>query len=198
MSRPYKLGKRAIAVGETRRRILDGAAQAYAEHGVRATSMQEVARRADVAPATVLNHFADPDRLVEAVVAHITDELAVPDPAIFDGLEATEARARALLAAVYAFYERSERWVAMFFRDRDDVPALRAGEAAVRAAIGDLVSVALGDQAGDVELVQVVGAALDPAFRGALIRAGHSPDDAIRQAGDLVVAWMSWRQETDR
>jgi hypothetical protein len=52
MSRPYRLGKRAINLGETRRRIVEGAADAYAERGVQATSMQEVARRADVAPAT--------------------------------------------------------------------------------------------------------------------------------------------------
>ena len=193
MSRPYRLGKRAVTVGETRRRILEGAADAYTERGVRATSMQEVARRAEVAPATVLNHFADPDQLVEAVVAHITDELAVPGPVIFDGIEATALRVRALLSAVYAFYERSERFVAMFFRERAHVPALRAGEAAVRSAIGDLVSIALDERADDRELERIVSSALDPAFRAALIQAGHTPDEAIRRAGDLVVAWMSWR-----
>jgi AcrR family transcriptional regulator len=56
--RKYNLGKRTASVEATRARIIDAAIDAYAELNVSGTSMHEVARRANVAPGTVLYHFA--------------------------------------------------------------------------------------------------------------------------------------------
>ena len=95
--RTYTLGKRAAQVAQTRDRILDPAAALFREQGIRATSMQEVARRADVAPATVLNHFPTPDLLTEAVLAHIAETLHVPSSRIFQGAFTVEERLRRLV-----------------------------------------------------------------------------------------------------
>ena len=67
-----------------------------------------VARAADVAPATIRNHFPDPDDLPRAVFAAMLAELNVPTPAIFDGLDALGARIERLARELAAFYERSQ------------------------------------------------------------------------------------------
>ena len=54
MPRAYRLGKRATQKDSTRGRIVQAAIDLYTERGISQTSMQQVARRADVAPATVL------------------------------------------------------------------------------------------------------------------------------------------------
>src|SRR5437667_321820 len=51
--RRYSLGKRAQAVEDTRRRIVDATFDLHNEKGVLNTSMQDVAERADVAPRTI-------------------------------------------------------------------------------------------------------------------------------------------------
>ena len=160
--------------------------------------MQEVARRADLAPGTVLNHFPDSNDLAAAVVADLIDGLAVPDPSIFDGVDDLPDRVRVLIDAVYDFYERSEPLVEMFFRERDAVPAFRVGEVRVQRMIADLTTVALGDAARDARLSAMVGAAIHPAFRSAFVDVSKSADDAKSQAGDLVSAWIDGRatQET--
>lgn len=50
-------------------RILDAAGRAFAEHGVQATTMAEVARRAGCSRATVYNHFPD-RRALEVAFVH--------------------------------------------------------------------------------------------------------------------------------
>ncbi|WP_156365251.1 TetR/AcrR family transcriptional regulator [Sciscionella sediminilitoris] len=50
-------------------RILDAATESYMEHGIRRTSMDDVARRAGVGRATVYRKFAGRDKLTVAVIA---------------------------------------------------------------------------------------------------------------------------------
>ena len=86
--RAYSLGRRAEQMARTRDRILAAAIEAYRDNGIRGTSMQEVARRADVAPGTVLNHFPTPAALTEAALARITESLDPPSPAVLSGTAA--------------------------------------------------------------------------------------------------------------
>ena len=190
-SRRYNLGKRAVSVAETRRRILDAAATAYCELGIHTTSIQEIARRADLSPATILNHFPESDVLVDAVIVHIIESLQLPSREIFEGVEDTRARLSLLIDQLYDFYERSEVWVALFFRERSDVPALAKGEARVMKAIGDLLLAALGPLANDEKTRSVAGAAVDPGFRGALVRAGLSEPLAREIATEFVLVWLN-------
>lgn len=188
--RPYRLGKREAAVAETRLRILQGAAEAYQDLGIAATSFQEVARRADVAPGTVLNHFATADELVTAVVEHLTDQLALPDPSILDGIADPFARIRITVEAIYGFYSRGDAWGDFFFRERDRSPAVMAGAATVMAALSRLIEAALGDLAGDPRVALIAGSLLDPATRGALLRAGATNESAATHAADLIQTWL--------
>lgn len=66
-SRPYRLGKRAEAAEETRRRILDAARELLEESGYHPVSVEEVAERAGTSRPTVYRHFGSKGALAEAV-----------------------------------------------------------------------------------------------------------------------------------
>jgi TetR/AcrR family transcriptional regulator, cholesterol catabolism regulator len=57
-------GRRARRKQETHARILDAAVACFAERGFEETTMQAIAERADVARATVFNHFPDKQALL--------------------------------------------------------------------------------------------------------------------------------------
>ena len=62
------------------------------DRGMAAASNLAVAKAADVAPATVRNHFPGPRDLSDAVFQQVLGRLAPPTPAIFEGV-AEAARA---------------------------------------------------------------------------------------------------------
>lgn len=61
------MSSRATAAEDTRERIRTAALALFAERGVEATSLREVARRAEVAPGLVGHYFGSKDGLHEAV-----------------------------------------------------------------------------------------------------------------------------------
>jgi AcrR family transcriptional regulator len=63
-------------MGRTRRGLLTGAARAFAEHGVRGSTMRSIAAAAGVAKATLYNHFRTKDDVVGALLAAELDRLA--------------------------------------------------------------------------------------------------------------------------
>ena len=193
--RPYRLGKREASVAETRSRILEAAADAYRDLGVNGTSMQEVARRADVAAGTVLNHFDTPDDLTEAVVDRIIGQLSVPRADSLDGIEDPLGRVELAIAEVYAFYQRSDPWVAFFFRERGVVPAIDRGQERVTLAIAELLEAALGSLIVDADIRIAVGTVMDPGTRAAFMRAGATEGDVAARAYAQVEGLIRERTE---
>ena len=61
----------ARTTGEAKERILDVALRLFAERGVAATSLREVARVAGVAPGLVVHHFGGKDGLHACVDDHV-------------------------------------------------------------------------------------------------------------------------------
>jgi AcrR family transcriptional regulator len=57
------------AMGRTRAGLLTGAARAFAEHGLRRSTMQSIAAAAGVAKATLYNHFRTKDEVASALLA---------------------------------------------------------------------------------------------------------------------------------
>src|SRR5688572_4115030 len=100
MPRPYNLGRRAEPKADTRARIVGAAMEIVRERGLGAASNLAIAVAADVAPATVRNHFADASELARAVFEAILEELQVPTPAIFDGATDLAARVTRLAEAL--------------------------------------------------------------------------------------------------
>ncbi|HEX2273081.1 MAG TPA: helix-turn-helix domain-containing protein [Acidimicrobiales bacterium] len=71
--RRYQLGARATAVSETRSRVIAAARELFVEGGFYQASMEEIARRADVARATVYHQFGSKLGVFEAVIADFED-----------------------------------------------------------------------------------------------------------------------------
>src|SRR4051794_41597992 len=69
--RPYRLGRRAENIEQTRGRIIAAMRELLARDGYRSMSLEEVARVADVARATVYYQFGSKAGLLEAVVGDI-------------------------------------------------------------------------------------------------------------------------------
>jgi AcrR family transcriptional regulator len=65
------------AMGRTRAGLLVGAARAFAENGLRRSTMQSIATAAGVAKATLYNHFRTKDEVATALLAVELDRLGV-------------------------------------------------------------------------------------------------------------------------
>jgi AcrR family transcriptional regulator len=78
-----------------RGRILDAAIECFVAEGYEATTMEAIAERADVARATVFNHYADKVQLLGAYLARRRAQL----------VELLQAEARASTAAVQQLFD---------------------------------------------------------------------------------------------
>lgn len=136
--RKYDMGKRADAVEETRRKIIQATFELHGEQGVVATSMQDVAERADVALRTVYYHYPTVDDLVAGCGNKVIALLAPPTPAIFDGLTTFGERMRQLVQDLFAMYERGSAMIDVARREQGEVAGLAdfvANDAASREAL---------------------------------------------------------------
>ena len=95
--------RRSTQVAETRDRILGAALELFSERGAQGTTLNELARRADVAPTTVSNHFKTQESLIEAVVERIVADIRVPDSTIFAGTRSVTGRLRILTRSMFEF-----------------------------------------------------------------------------------------------
>ncbi len=102
---------------ETRARLLGEARRLLAAHGYHATSVEQIADAADVAPATFFNYFGGKDQLVAELAGEWIDRLRAPlDGAIEPG-ETTPARlARAFAETVPLVLEARERYGPLLLR----------------------------------------------------------------------------------
>ncbi len=133
--RKYEIGKRTEAVEETRRRIIDATFELHNEKGVLATSIQDVAERADVALRTVYNHYPTIDNLVAGCTEKVIALLSPPTPAIFNGLTTLDERVKRLVRELFAMYERGSAMIEVARCEQSEVAGLAdyvASEAAMR------------------------------------------------------------------
>jgi AcrR family transcriptional regulator len=193
MPRSYDMTGRAAAVAETRERIVAAAIAVYAREGFRAASMQSIAREADVAPATVLNHFSTGEQLVAAAAEAITAKLALPDPAALDAIGNAAERVRWLVRELAAFYERSATWYAVYAHDRD-LPVLQRASAEFFRRVERLVRAALRGQRADRRSIAVVMAVAGPGTLDSLRAAGMTGRVAADTLADVLVAWLAARR----
>lgn len=194
MPRTYRLGKRAVSTAETRDRIVEAAIELYRANGLSGTSMAEVARRADVAPGTVLNHFSTPDELAAAVARRIIADLRVPDPAELARLASLDERIGWLARELTGFYERGEAWWFVYQRDPGRSPAWAETEVAVNDELEHLVRLALGRLASDEVALTLTATVLGPAVIGSLRGRGMSGQGAAELAADLLLGWLHRRR----
>ncbi len=193
MPRSYSLGKRAVNVADTRRKIVDAALALYQEKSVSATTMQDVARRADVAPGTVANHFGSAEALAEEVTAQILTDLRMPTPELFDGVDELEQRIRLLVMEISTFFERSKPWYQVTQREPPGAQVWRDAEARFYVELDVLVRAGLGPVAADAEAVVVVSAMLGTYVLGAIEASGLSSENAVDLMSDVITTWLTTR-----
>lgn len=196
MPRRYTLGRRAAPKAETRARIVDAAVEIFRERGMAAASNLAVAKAADVAPATVRNHFPGPRDLSAAVFDQVLGRLAPPTPAIFDGVAGLPARIQRLATELADFYARSDIWWRAYQREPELIDAWAGGVDRYYREIDALMRAALGDLGEDATALSVVAAVIGPPTYFALQARGASPGEAVGLSVELVVPWLEARART--
>lgn len=159
--RSYQLKKRAEAVEATRHRIIEAVVQLHAEKGVVATTYDDIAKKADVALATVYRHYPTLDQLVPACGGRIREITVPPGPEIFDGKETASERIRIYVREFFDFWTRMSRWVEKARCDAATVPALARGLQEQEQYRRGMATLALGDLAVREEAVRVTLALTD-------------------------------------
>ncbi len=193
MPRSYNLGRRAAPKADTRARIVGAALEIYRDRGLAGASNLAIARAADVAPATVRNHFPEPGDLARAVFEGVLEELRIPTPAIFDGAAGVAERVTRLAEELSGFYERSEPWWRAYEREPDLIRAWSGGVDQYYADIERLMRAALGELSDDEQAVAVVASVIGPPTFFALRARGLSTDEAVSLTLELALPWLERR-----
>ena len=159
------MSRRAAAVQQTRRRIVDATLELHAQQGIAATSWDQIAARAGVGVGTVYRHFRSLDELVPACGRVAMELLAVPDPsdapARFAGAEGLRARLERLVGEVFAIYDRGAHVVRAARSEADVHPDVARRVAEIEAVLDALVDAALDPLDVDVSDRRVTRAMLD-------------------------------------
>ena len=193
MPRPYRLGRRAAPKAEVRERIIAAALTIYAERGLAGASNLSIAKAADVAPATVRNHFPEAGDLAKAVFAELLAELRIPTLEIFDGLKTLRDRVERLARELAAFYERSEPWWRAYEREPELIRAWGGGVDQYYADIERLMRTALGELSSDERSLAVIASVIGPPTFFALRGRGLTSDEAVELSLEIAVPWLEQR-----
>lgn len=125
--RPYRMGARAEAAAETRRRILDAVIGLHMERYYDQISLDDVAGRAGVTVQTVLRRFGSKDRLIDAASEEVRGRVLG---------QRGEAPVGDVAGAVKNLLDHYEEWGDSALRlltQEDRVPAFRKATDAGRA-----------------------------------------------------------------
>lgn len=187
------MGKRKVAVEETRRRIVEATLALHSEKGIFDTSWKDIAERADVSVATVYKYFPSLDELVPAcgaMVVSITDPPSPEDaPGIFGDATSLEGRLGRLVSEMFDFYERGEPYMEVGPKERQ-LPAVQEWEAGMRATREALAHEALSFVRPEERTVRAVAALLDfPVFKS-FRRHGVAKAEAEEMMNDMLLCWL--------
>lgn len=93
------LGRRERRKLEVRTRVYSVARELFAKQGFAATTVDEIARVADVAPATFFNHFHSKQALLELMTGEVFEFLHSMTSEHLEGVGTTDQKLRAFIAA---------------------------------------------------------------------------------------------------
>ena len=191
------MSKRAAAVAQTRRRIVDATRELHGEQGIAATTWDDIAARAGVGVGTVYRHFPSLDELIPACGEISMRIVALPDPAaapaLFDGLDAPEARIERLVGEAFAIYERGAPELRAVRNEPDVHPRLAEEGRALEASLGALVDAALAPIEASPADRAVVRAMIDLGTWQALRDQGLEPAAAVEAVSRMLAASLGSR-----
>lgn len=182
--------RRAAAVEETRRRILEATMDLHAEQGITGTTLQDIARRADVALGTVYRHFPSIDEVVTACGEATLAQMALPGReeirAAFRGARSKRERGERLARQAAAIYRDG---LPVFLEVRRSMHAFEHVAQAHRtleAVIDDCVAEALAPLRVGGRTARTVRGLVDARTWDALRDRGLGHDEAAEELGRLL------------
>lgn len=130
--------KRAEGEENTRARIAQAAVDLHGSLGPAFTTISAVAERAGVRRATVYRHFPDEAALFGACSSLWLSQNPLPGTGRLAAIDDGEARLRAALDMVYAYYRPNARMLFNVMRDAEASPPLRETLHGFSAWLGQL------------------------------------------------------------
>ena len=180
--RKYRMDRRIQAVEETRRRIVDATVILHGQQGILATSWEDIAKKADVALATVYRHFPSLEELVPACGEQVT---AIMKPPTLETVKETFAkspsrvdRIRLLVRELFEFYDRGRMFLDLVYQEAHLVPALAAWMTHWESARAEIVDEALRPDGADAVNTQMITALTDYRVWRSLVDQGISMEEA--------------------
>ncbi|HYI36666.1 MAG TPA: helix-turn-helix domain-containing protein [Thermoleophilaceae bacterium] len=192
--RPIKRRMRAPA---RRAEVLGAAVECFARSGYRATSMGEIAARADVARPVLYDHFPSKKALFLEVLEEQSAAFLADAASRISGEGDARERMRQTVAAVFAFaHERPDSWRLLFGNTAHGDPEIDAAAAAAHRNRVVAVAALLAEDARNAgidpagpraeAMVEMLIAALRGGAEWGLARPGVAREDLVEAALDLL------------
>ena len=124
MARAYQLKRRAERQDQTRQRIIEATIELHQTIGPAATTMSEIAERAQVGRVTVYRHFSDEPTLARACSGQYFERHPFPDPERWKAIPDPGERLRTGLRETYAYHRATEPMMTRVLADARDHPVL--------------------------------------------------------------------------
>lgn len=195
--RRYRQKRRRETAAETRRRLVEATVALHNEQGIAATSLKQIAQRADVSIGAAYHHFPTYDEAIIACAAHNFAAHPLPHPSIFRGVESAGQRLLLLARALFDVYAAIPGLESAYL-DRRQFAVLDVDLARLDRGIETLLRAALAPHPLDEPTRPAVLALLSDAFYRRLAAAGLAPDRAAAEAAALIAHRLSLTpKETD-
>lgn len=124
MTRSYQLKRRAERQDQTRQRIIEAAIELHQTIGPTATTVSEIAERAEVGRVTVYRHFPDEPALARACSGQYFERHPLPDATGWQAISDPADRMRTGLRETYAYHRATEAMIARVLADARDHPVM--------------------------------------------------------------------------
>ena len=184
--RAYSMERRAALEAKTRERIVRATVALHAEHGPSGTSHAMIAKRAQVAPQTVYNHFPDLGALLGACTSHVMDRAPPLGMETFRSGRSPAARLAQLAEAAFARHAYLAPWLRRGWYEAQLIPELAAILAPQNHSLRRLIAAAVAPEreptAGFVDAASVLLGF--PAWQE--LTRDRSNSEAARIAGDCL------------
>jgi AcrR family transcriptional regulator len=183
--------------GDRNRQLVEVAEQVFAERGIAATTMEEIADRAGVTKPILYDHFGSKDGLLAAVIARAGSDLGAAVEGAVAGAEGPEDAFARGLHAYFSFMEQHRAaWMALLTETSTNSEAAEAleGIRQERARfIAELIvaEVEGSDAATATTYAQVVIGACERLATAPQRGAASSPDALTSRLMDVI--WLGFQ-----
>jgi AcrR family transcriptional regulator len=140
--------RRRLPAAERRELIERAATEVFAERGYAGASIDEIARRSDVSPPVVYDHFASKLDLFVRLLERTRDELLAMWIRALAGEDPTQLRVERAFSAWARYVEQNRFASRMYFLEATGDPQARAAHREIQAQGRVALSAILGRQPG--------------------------------------------------